>query len=104
MPRPTKLIRKTERVTVRFTKTQMTIHKGIAAQVGISVSEYIARKVNEGELQPRLNKEEAEALPQLIGIANNLNQAVKKANAYNINSQEIQIALEEVNNLLNKLR
>jgi hypothetical protein len=48
---------------------------------GISISEYIRRTIEKSEVMQRLSPEHLEYVRQLSGMANNLNQIARKANA-----------------------
>lgn len=77
--RPKKLIKREAATGVRFTRSEYFIVKQKAKKAGYKITQYIRIMALEGQVIARLNPTEKELIPQLIGMANNLNQLTKKA-------------------------
>jgi len=78
-----------------------------AGKAGINVSEFLRRAAITCKVTARLTQEERNAIRQLIGMANNLNQMAKVANREGMGGG-IRLLLEgcllQVHGLLNKLQ
>lgn len=77
--RPKKVVKREAATGVRFTKAEYFIVKQKANKAGYRITQYIRIMALEGQVIARLNPTEKELIPQLIGMANNLNQLTKKA-------------------------
>jgi hypothetical protein len=77
--RPRKVTRRESVTGVRYTKAEYFIVKQKANKAGYKITQYIRIMSLKGQVIARLNETEKEMIPQLIGMANNLNQLAKKA-------------------------
>jgi len=103
MARPKKPIKRGERITIRFTKTEMKTINKITDKIGVDRTEYIRNRSLNYIVHPRLTPEEANIYRQLAGMANNLNQLAKAANNRDIMTVQIVITLEGINEAIRKL-
>jgi outer membrane receptor for Fe3+-dicitrate len=103
MPRPTKGIKRKERITIRYTNTEMKYINKITSDARLSVTEYIRDRSLNYKIRPRLTEEQTRIYLQLAGMANNLNQLAKAANSREIFVGEILKALEQINLAIAKL-
>jgi hypothetical protein len=76
--RPVKPVKKDVRAAVRFTRPEYFIVKQNAAKAGMTPSTYIRQLAIHTQVSTRLTDEERYFVRQLIGMANNLNQLVKR--------------------------
>ena len=81
--RPTKgaAEKKKYRITVKLNTQDYYTLKGKAKNAGISMSEFIRKVLEEGNVIERLTVEQAGFIRKLCGMANNLNQLAHRANA-----------------------
>ena len=81
--RPTKGVaeKKKYRITVKLNTQDYYTLKGKAKNAGISMSEFIRKVLEEGNVIERLTVEQAGFIRKLCGMANNLNQLAHRANA-----------------------
>ena len=81
--RPTKgaAEKKKYRITVKLTTEDYYTLKGKAKNAGISMSEFVRKVLEEGNVIERLTVEQAGFIRKLCGMANNLNQLAHRANA-----------------------
>ncbi|MHA4809911.1 plasmid mobilization protein [Flavitalea flava] len=104
--RPPKKLKRELRITARFSKLEHYILQQKAGKAGINVSEFLRQAAITCKVTARLTEEERNAIRQLIGMANNLNQMAKVANREGMGS--IRLLLEgcllQVHGLLNKLQ
>jgi hypothetical protein len=77
--RPKKEIKREATTGVRFTQTEYYIVKQKAKSAGYKLTQYIRVMAVEGHVNTRENGYKKEMIPQLIGIARNINQLTKKA-------------------------
>lgn len=103
MARPTKIIKRKERITIRYTNTEMKYIKKITTSARLAVAEYIRDCSLNYRIQPRLTEEQTKIYLQLAGMANNLNQLAKAANSREILVGEILKALKQINLAIAKL-
>ena len=80
--------------------------KSKAKSAGVSASEFIRGCITEGSVKERLSKEHGELIRKLCGMANNLNQLARKANAEGYTSVFIpcRTLMIEIDNLVNRIR
>lgn len=104
--RPVKAIKREAATGVRFTKAEYFIVKEKARKAGYKITQYIRVMALEGQVIARLNQHEKELIPQLIGMANNLNQLTKKAHQESILSAVLffEKYRGEIDQILNRLR
>lgn len=76
-----------------------------AHDAGISPSEYMRECFRNGYVKERLSKEHSGHVRQLCGMANNLNQLARKANAggYSEVGWDCKVALARIHELINKI-
>jgi Bacterial mobilisation protein (MobC) len=102
MGRPTKIVKRGERVTVRFTNTEMKYITKITRDAGVDMADYIRGSSLKNKIQPRLTEEQTKIYLQLAGMANNLNQLAKAANSGELFTGEILKALDQINQVIAK--
>ena len=69
------------RITVKMATEDYYLLKSKAKSAGVSASEFIRGCVTNGGVKERLSKEHGNLIRKLCGMANNLNQLARKANA-----------------------
>ena len=81
--RPTKgaAEKKKYRITVKLTTEDYYTLKGKAKSAGTSMSEFVRKVLEKGNVIERLTVEQADSIRKLCGMANNLNQLAHRANA-----------------------
>ena len=81
--RPTKgaAEKKKYRITVKLTTEDYYTLKGKVKIAGISMSEFVRKVLEKGNVIERLTVEQADFIRKLCGMANNLNQLAHRANA-----------------------
>ena len=104
MARPTKQIKRTEAVTVRFTKAEKRLIEKFAERGGLRTAEFIHDRALGHKVRSRLTEEEVSIYRQLTGLANNLNQLAKRAHQRELLTGEILSTLEGVNTLIGKMK
>ena len=104
MARPTKNVKRQEKLTLYYTKAEMRIIRKLALEHGVSMAVYARAKSLGHTLKPRLTEEEIHLYRQLAGMANNLNQLAHAANVGEVFTSKILNALEAINYTVNKLR
>jgi hypothetical protein len=104
--RPKKVIKRESVTGVRYTKAEYFIVKQKANKAGYRITQFIRIISLEGQVIARLSKTEKEMIPQLIGMANNLNQIAKKANQAGILTAMLHFEKyrEELDRILNRLK
>src|SRR3712207_9355250 len=77
--RPTKgaAEKKKYRITVKLTTEDYYTLKGKAKSAGISMSEFVRKVLEKGNVIERLTVEQADFIRKLCGMANNLNQLAR---------------------------
>jgi hypothetical protein len=75
--RPVKAIKKEVRACVRFSRHEYFIVQEKASQAGLNASEYIRQITVTARILPRISREEAGYIRQLIGMSTNINQVAK---------------------------
>jgi len=81
--RPTKGIaeKKSYKVSLKMATEEYYLLKSKARLAGISLSEHIRQVIGKSEVKQRLQPEHLAYIRQIAGMANNLNQIARKANA-----------------------
>lgn len=104
--RPKKAIKREAATGVRFTRAEYYIVKQKASKAGYRITQYIRIMALEGQVIARLNSTEKELIPQLIGMANNLNQLTKKAHKESLLKALLffEKYRDELDRILNRLR
>lgn len=94
------------RITVKMATEDYYLLKSKAKSAGVSVSEFIRGCITEGGVKERLTKEHCNDIRKLCGMANNLNQLARKANAEGYASVFIpcRTLMIEIDNIVNQIR
>ena len=94
------------RITVKMATGDYYLLKFKAKLAGVSASEFIRGCITEGGVKERLSKEHGDLIRKLCGMANNLNQLARKANAegYASVSMPCRTLMMEMDNLVNRIR
>lgn len=81
--RPTKGVAEKKKycITVKLNTQDYYTLKGKAKSAGITMSEFVRKVLDKGNVIERLTVEQADFIRKLCGIANNLNQLAHRANA-----------------------
>ena len=81
--RPTKgaAEKKKYRITVKLNTQDYYTLKGKAKSAGVTMSEFVRKVLDKGNVIERLTVEQADFIRKLCGMANNLNQLAHRANA-----------------------
>lgn len=106
--RPTKgaAEKKKYRITVKLTTEDYYTLKGKAISAGISMSEFVRKVLDKGNVIERLTIEQADFIRKLCGMANNLNQLAHHANVegfYSI-APFHKLILAKIDEILNLIR
>lgn len=104
MARPTKAIKRKEKLTLYYTKAEFKMIEKFADRHGISKAEFARLKSLDHKLRPRLTIQEADYYRQLTGMANNLNQLTRVANQGEVFTMKILETLEAINFTIDKLK
>ncbi|XOV94602.1 MAG: plasmid mobilization relaxosome protein MobC [Bacteroidota bacterium] len=104
MARPSKQIKRAEKVTVRYTKVELRLISKYADRSGISMAEFVRAKSLDHQIRNRLTEEEADYYRKLVGMANNLNQLAHLGHIGKLLTSEILKTLERVNQTIDKLQ
>lgn len=93
------------RITVKMATEDYYLLKSKAKSAGVSASEFIRGCIKNGGVKERLTKEHCDYIRKLCGMANNLNQLARKANAEGYASVFIpcRTLMIEIDNLVNKI-
>ena len=80
---PTKGVaeKKKYRITVKLNTQDYYTLKGKAKSTGVTISEFVRKVLDKGNVIERLTVEQADFIRKLCGMANNLNQLAHRANA-----------------------
>ena len=94
------------RVTVKMVTEDYYLLKSKVKSAGVSTSEFIRGCITEGGVKERLSKEHGDLIRKLCGMANNLNQLARKANAEGYTSVFVtcRTLMIEIDNLVNRIR
>lgn len=94
------------RITVKMATEDYYLLKSKAKSAGVSPSEFIRGSIRNGEVRERLTKEHCDHIRKLCGMANNLNQLARKANAEGYISVFVpcRTLMIEIDNLVNRIR
>ena len=104
MARPTKAIKRKEKLTLYYTKTEFRLIEKYADCHGLSKAEFARFKSLNHKLKPRMTPDEADHYRKLTGMANNLNQLARAANRGEVFTMKILTTLEAINYTIDKLR
>lgn len=94
------------RITVKMATEDYYLLKSKAKSAGVSASEFICSCIKNGGVKERLTKEHGDLIRKLCGMANNLNQLARKANAEGYTSVYLpcRTLMIEMDNLVNRIR
>ena len=73
--------KKVYKVSLKMATEEYYSLKSKARLAGITLSEYVRQVIRKSEVKQRLSPEHLEYIRQLSGMANNINQFARKANA-----------------------
>lgn len=94
------------RITVKMATEDYYLLKSKAKSAGVSASEFVRGCITEGGVKERLSKEHGDLIRKLCGMANNLNQLARKANAEGYVSVFVpcRTLMIEIDYLVNRIR
>ena len=78
--------KKKYRITVKLNTQDYYTLKGKAKSAGVTMSEFVRKVLDKGNVIERLTVEQADFIRKLCGMANNLNQLAHRANAEGFHS------------------
>jgi hypothetical protein len=98
--------KKTEEVTVFFSKREYEILTRKAAAVNLSLQDYLRELVVKGYVKNIDTPEQQEVKRQLIGLSNNVNQLAKLAHINGMKTMQKQVdeILDSIDELLKKYK
>ncbi|WP_159522476.1 plasmid mobilization protein [Sunxiuqinia indica] len=106
--RPNKKLgeKKSYRVSVKMATAEYYSLKAKAREAGINRSEFIRKSIQKSVIKQRLSTEILDLVRKLCGMANNLNQIARKANAvgYADARSEYLFLAGKIDNLLEQIR
>lgn len=106
--RPTKgaAEKKKYRITVKLTTEDYYTLKGKAKSAGVTMSEFVRKVLDKGNVIERLTVEQADFIRKLCGMANNLNQLAHRANAdgFHVVAPFHKIIIGKIDEILNLIR
>ena len=106
--RPTKgaAEKKKYRITVKLTTEDYYTLKGKAKGAGVTISEFVRKVLDKGNVIERLTIEQADFIRKLCGMANNLNLLAPRANAegFHTIAPFHKIIISKIDEILNLIR
>ena len=106
--RPTKGVteKKKYRITVKLNTQDYYTLKSKAKSTGVTMSEFVRRILDKGNVIERLTIEQADFIRKLCGMANNLNQLAHRANAegFHTIAPFHKIIISKIDEILNLIR
>ena len=98
--------KKKYRITVKLNTQDYYTLKGKAKNAGISMSEFVRKVLDKGNVIERLTVEQADFIRKLCGMANNLNQLAHRANAegFHVIAPFHKIIISKIDEILNLIR
>lgn len=95
----------TYRVAVKMAAADYFRLQTRAYETGVSPSEYMRQCFRNGYVKERLSKEHSDYVRKLCGMANNLNQLARRANAggYSEVGWDCKVAVARIHELINKI-
>ena len=106
--RPTKgaAEKKKYRITVKLNTQDYYMLKGKAKGAGVTMSEFIRKLLDKGNVIERLTVEQADFIRKLCGMANNLNQLAHRANAegFHVIAPFHKTIISKIDEILNLIR
>lgn len=94
------------RITMKMATEDYYLLKSKAKSAEVSASEFIRGCIKNGGVKERLTKEHCDYIRKLCGMANNLNQLARKANAEGYASvfMPCRTLMIDMDNLVNRIR
>ncbi|MDR1583368.1 MAG: plasmid mobilization relaxosome protein MobC [Prevotellaceae bacterium] len=104
-PKKDEADRKKYKLTVKMETKEYFSFKAKARLAGLTQSEYIRRCIAKSEVKQRLTSGHLAYIRQLAGMANNINQIARKANAagYMEVHPECMQSIESLDNLIKRI-
>ena len=106
--RPTKgaAEKKKYRITVKLNTQDYYTLKGKVKSAGVTMSEFVRKVLDKGNVIERLTVEQADFIRKLCGMANNLNQLAHRANAdgFHVVAPFHKIIIGKIDKILNLIR
>ena len=106
--RPTKgaAEKKKYRITVKLNTQDYYTLKGKAKSAGVTMSKFVRKVLEKGNVIERLTIEQADFIRKLCGMANNLNQLAHRANAegFHVVAPFHKIIISKIDEILNLIR
>ena len=106
--RPTKgaAEKKKYRITVKLNTQDYYTLKGKAKSTGVTMSEFVRKVLDKGNVIERLTVEQADFIRKLCGMANNLNQLAHRANAegFRVIAPFHKTIIRKIDEILNLIR
>ena len=106
--RPTKIgsEKKSYRVNIKMSTEEYYLLKARVSEAGISLSQYAREAISNSVIKQRISPEIVDHIRKLCGMANNLNQIARRANAAGFNSVKLEylVLAERIDKLLNTIR
>ena len=105
---PTKDVaeKKKYRITVKLNMQDYYTLKGKAKGAGVTMSEFVRKVLDKGNVIERLTIEQVDFIRKLCGMANNLNQLAHRANAegFHTIAPFHKIIISKIDEILNLIR
>lgn len=97
--------KKRYKVTVKFATAEYYSLKSKAKEAGMTISLFVRNALQQCEVKQRLSATHLKHILQLIGMANNLNQIAKRANAagYSTAKTEAETLAKSIDNIINSI-
>jgi len=99
MGRPSKLIKRQKRVSVRYTLAEYLFVEQYANEKGLSISSYIRARSLDERPPTKRTPEQVQAYMELVTLANNLNQASE-----DLGHERIDATLDQLDEIINQLK
>lgn len=98
--------KKKYRITVKLNTQDYYTLKGKAKSAGVTMSEFVRKVLDKGNVIERLTVEQADFIRKLCGMANNLNQLAHRANAeeFHTIAPFHKIIISKIDEILNLIR
>ena len=98
--------KKKYRITVKLNTQDYYTLKGKAKGAGVTMSEFVRKVLDKGNVIERLTVEQADFIRKLCGMANNLNQLAHRANAdgFHVVAPFHKIIIGKIDEILNLIR
>ena len=98
--------KKKYRITVKLNTQDYYTLKGKAKSAGVTMSEFVRKALDKGNVIERLTVEQADFIRKLCGMANNLNQLTHRANAegFHTIAPFHKIIISKIDEILNLIR